>query len=83
MSSTPDTPARRPGLVTLGIAALFVVLFAVKLALWYHAVWSGATSTSAMTGVQWFRVGFYHVAVVAGIAGIIGMRRERATVTDA
>ena len=83
MSSTPTTPARRPGLVSLGVGLLLLSVFVVKTVLWYYAVMTGAAPTSSMTGWQWVRVAFYHVAVVAGTAGLIGMLRERAKASDA
>ncbi len=83
MTGTPDASARRPGPISLGAGALLLTVAAVKVALWYCAISSGAASTSAMTGWEWFWVGFYHVAVVASIAGLIGMLRARSRVKDA
>lgn len=82
MSDASGPPARRPGLIGLGVGVLLLSVFVYKLARWYHAVATGAEPIAAMTGGQWFRVAFYHLAVVAGVAGLIGMLRERARAND-
>ncbi|MBX9623506.1 MAG: hypothetical protein K2X82_06805 [Gemmataceae bacterium] len=58
------------------MAGLFGVL-AVKAAWWWVEVSDGRTDPGSMTTWQWVRVVFWHVAVVVGAAGVVGMVRER------
>jgi hypothetical protein len=58
------------------MAGLFCV-FAVKTAWWWLEVSDGRVAPGSMTTWQWVRVVFWHVAVLAGVAGIVGMVRDR------
>ena len=58
--------------------ALLLSVVAVKAVRWWLAVSEGTTTIEAMTTWGWVKVGFYHLATVAGVAGIIGMLRARA-----
>ena len=83
MSTPPLAPANPPGVVRVAVGALIWTVFVVKCARWWLAVWAGAASFESTTGGQWVKLGFYHLAVVAGAVGIVQMLRERERVTDA
>ena len=78
MSEAPVPRSKRPGVVEFAIMALLLSVVTVKAVRWWLAVSEGTTTIEAMTIWGWVKVGFYHVAVVAGVAGIIGMLRARA-----
>ena len=83
MSTPPVAPANPPGVARVFVAALLCTVFAVKCARWWLALWSGAASFESTTGWQWAKLGFYHLAVVAGVVGIVQMLRERARAANA
>jgi hypothetical protein len=82
MSNSSVTTPTRPGAVSIAITAVLTVLFAVRSILWWIAVSEEATAFADMTAWDWARVGFYHVAVVAGVAGLVEMFRARARTRD-
>jgi hypothetical protein len=83
MSEAPVAQPTRPGAVSIAITAVLTVLFAIRSVLWWIAVYAGTTTFGDMTAWQWLKVGFYHVAVVAGLAGLIEMLRARARPSEA
>jgi hypothetical protein len=78
VSEAPVPRTERPGRVQVVITSLLVVLFATKAVLWWYAVLTGTTAVADMTAWGWLKIGFYHVAVVAGVAAVIEMLRARA-----
>ena len=83
MSEAPVPRPERPGVVRVVLTALLVCYFAVKAARWWLAVSAGTTAVGDMTTWGWVKIVFYHVAVVAGIVGIVEMLRARARAAGA
>jgi hypothetical protein len=83
MSEATVSRSQRPGLVQVVIFSVLTVVFATRAVLWWIAVATGTTVVGDMTAWAWVKVGFYHVAVVAGVVAIVEMLRARARPRDA
>ena len=78
MGETPAAPQPRPpGPVRIRVMVLILSVFVVKVVRWWLGVSTGASALGTMTGWEWAKVIFYHLAVLAGVVGVIQMIAER------
>ena len=75
MSEQPVSQPARPGPMSYVITVVLLSIFAVRTARWWAAVAGGKLAVESITTWGWVKIGFYHVAVLAGVAALIGMIR--------
>lgn len=78
MGEETAAPAPRPGVARIVLVVVLTCVFAVRAGRWWAGVSAGTIVVDAMSTWAWVKIGFYHIAVLAGVAGTIEMVRARA-----